>query len=296
MSDDENCKPPIIRETAKEQPHLRMLNLEIPQGQFRELEGGLLIKDVLALDEGTWTDSAVGTPLFYPSKTLEEYAGNWKQNGFWSRHAGGSPRNITDRVGRVLNPRFLNSGIYVDLFLHKKTAQSRDVADLILAGEINAVSIEHGGEEAWNPSTGRWEAKTLSFYGLASVDQGACESCTIRRNRARENGEEKAKESEQEMDEELKKLLSEIDSRLKAMEDWKKTDSEAKAKADEEGMKKMMAALEESHKKELASYEERIKKLENTAQTKGVADTAEPPASERKAMPFTYKNGEIIVG
>jgi hypothetical protein len=266
MTDD---KPDVIRENESSKKY-RMLNLDITGSKFEHIEGGLMVKDVLALDEGTWTDSNVGTPLYYTPKALSESVTNWKMNGFWARHAGGSPRNITDKVGRVLNPRFLNTGMFVDIFLPKRSQQSKDVADMIESGEINAVSIEHGGEESYNKNLDRWETKSLTYYGLAAVDRGACETCVIRKQSVSELTVDlvplanepvveqvvetisELKESV-EMDEELKKALSDFDIRLKAIEG---SFSDAKAKSEKEMSEKAEQV------KLLGEMAEKIKMLE----------------------------------
>jgi hypothetical protein len=275
MTDD---KPDVIRENESSKKY-RMLNLDITGSKFEHIEGGLMVKDVLALDEGTWTDSNVGTPLYYTPKALSESVTNWKMNGFWARHAGGSPRNITDKVGRVLNPRFLNTGMFVDIFLPKRSQQSKDVADMIESGEINAVSIEHGGEESYNKNLDRWETKSLTYYGLAAVDRGACETCVIRKQSVSELTVDlvplanepvveqvvetisELKESV-EMDEELKKALSDFDIRLKAIEG---SFSDAKAKSEKEMSEKAEQV------KLLGEMAEKIKMLEKEPTQKSLA-------------------------
>jgi len=275
MTDD---KPDVIRENESSKKY-RMLNLDITGSKFEHIEGGLMVKDVLALDEGVWTDSNVGTPLYYTPKALSESVGNWKMNGFWARHAGGSPRNITDKVGRVLNPRFLNTGMYVDIFLPKRSQQSKDVADMIEGGDINAVSIEHGGEESYNKNLDRWETKSLTYYGLAAVDRGACETCVIRKQSASQLTEDlvppdkepvveqvvetisELKESV-EMDEEIKKSLSDFDIRLKAIES---NFSDAKAKSEKEMSEKAEQV------KLLGEMAEKIKMLEKEPTQKSLA-------------------------
>ena len=131
----------VVRENS-EKHKVRMLNFSLgATPKFEEVDGGLMVRDVLALDEGQWTDSAVGTPLYYTPKALSESVGNWKATGFWNRHSGGMPRALTDKVGRVINPRFLNTGMYVDIFLHKRTQASRDMADMISSGEATLMRI-----------------------------------------------------------------------------------------------------------------------------------------------------------
>jgi hypothetical protein len=172
------------------EPHIeRLLSFELSKGRMeRTPEGGLVVHDVKALAEGNWTDSAVGTPLFYPRRTLQEYAANWADNSFWALHAGVVPRRITDKIGIAANPRYNEQAgaVLVDLHLHGLTQLSRDAIALIEAGYANYVSVEHTGEEVHNPKTRMNEARTLQFLGLALVNRGACKVCTIRDNAAKD--------------------------------------------------------------------------------------------------------------
>jgi hypothetical protein len=85
----------------------RELAFRVGSPQFEELVGGgLMVYNVPALMEGTWTDSLAQTPLFYTREALQKYADNWVDNGLWSRHTGGQPRPITDKIGEVKNPRY----------------------------------------------------------------------------------------------------------------------------------------------------------------------------------------------
>lgn len=284
----------IIRENESSKK-IRMLNFDITGSKFQEVDGGLMVRDVLALDEGTWTDSAVGTPLYYTPKALAESVGNWKQSGFWTRHAGGTPRSLTDKVGRVLNPRFQNTGMTVDIYLHKRTQVSRDAADMLLSGEADAVSIEHGGEEMYNPSLKRWETKSLTYYGLAMVDKGACETCRVRHQEVKtddtlqtvaeqsvaETISEKNKVECEEMDEELKKALSDFDTRLKAIET---SFSDAKAGSEKEMSEKAELV------KQLGEMTERIKKIESEPKEKALAAPTSEVAMRVKVDPILAKN------
>lgn len=172
MNEPANPAPvPVIRELRRE--------VVLKPDKIQEQDGGVLVKDVTLLGTGTWTDSGVGTPLFYPESTLKEYAGNWVDNSLWSRHAGRVPRSITDKIGEIRNPHYNNGAVIGDLWLHGKTQASRDTTELIKAGLVNWVSVEHGGAEEYNPSTGRNEAKSLIFGGVAVVNRGACTICTI---------------------------------------------------------------------------------------------------------------------
>lgn len=158
---------------------MRELRAKISFEKYQEADGGLLVKDVKLLASGVWTDSSIGTPLFYPPNVLEKFAGNWIDNSLWSRHSGGASRSITDKIGEVRNPRYNDGAVIGDLWLHEKTQTSRDTAELIKAGQVNYVSVEHGGKERWNAAEKRYDAEELVFGGVAVVNRGACKVCTI---------------------------------------------------------------------------------------------------------------------
>lgn len=160
---------------------VKELRFNFSSGKFQELDGGLLIKDVKLLANGTWRDSTVNTATYYPIKILQEFAANWLDNAIWSRHRGYPPiaRDITDKIGEVQNPHFDTDAVVGDIFLHGKTQKSRDTVELVKAGMANFVSVEHFGKESFNPAEGRVEAEELSFIGAAIVSKGACGVCTI---------------------------------------------------------------------------------------------------------------------
>jgi len=159
--------------------HIRALATKFSKTQMVEQDGGLLIKGVPMLAAGTWTDSAVGTPLNYPEATLREYASNWIDTTGWSRHLGGIPRDVTDKVAEIREPRFENGAVMGDIFVHGATQKSRDLMEMVKRKLISYVSVEHGGDERFNPRTRQMEASTLSFLGFAFVHKGACTKCRI---------------------------------------------------------------------------------------------------------------------
>jgi len=138
-----------------------------------------MVRDVPMLASGTWTDSAVQTPLNYPEKTLREFAANWSDNTGWSRHTGGVPRDATDKVAELLNPRFQEGAVVGDIFLHGATQKSRDMIELVKRKLIAFVSVEHTGDERYNASTRQLEATSINFSGFAFVNKGACKLCRI---------------------------------------------------------------------------------------------------------------------
>jgi hypothetical protein len=169
--------------------HIRALAIAFNNSRFFELESGdLLIQDVPLLAEGEWTDSAQKTPLLYPAKTLEAYAGNWLKKTGYNRHMGGVPRDESNRVSEAINPHFdhfvdeegtTRAAVLSDLLVYGSTPSGRAMQELIKRKNIKFVSVEHGGDEVENPQTRRMEAASLVFNGFAFVNKGACKVCRI---------------------------------------------------------------------------------------------------------------------
>jgi len=193
-------------------PFRRELGLELSRDNLEDLpNGGLLIHDVKLLAEGTWTDSAVGTPLFYPARSLEANAANWRDRSAWSRHLGRTPRDITEKIGVVDDPRYADRAVVGDIRLHGLTQKSRDTIALVKAGEVNYVSVEHGGPEKWNAETRQYEAAEIIFYGVAIVNRGACQKCTIRGNEAPEEEESEMSDTK-ELEAKIEALTKELEA------------------------------------------------------------------------------------
>lgn len=238
-------------------------------------DGSLTVPNVPLLNEGAWTDSAVRTELYYPLHILQRDAGNWRDSTLWSRHFGGAPRDITDKIGEIRNPRAGARGVLGDLHLHGASAKSRDVIGMIRSGHANYVSVEHYSAEEYNPDTKRLEAVALEFVGCAVVNRGACATCTIPRDN--EDGSDGTGDDSQErsMEEKLKQLADALDA-LKA---------ENKALADEFAAFKKARELEQPTDEpapavkeltdKLAAAEARIKALEEepAPKTGGAPDT-----------------------
>lgn len=203
------------RESGTE-PHIRALATPFKtpgKSLMIEQDGGLLIKDVKMLASGTWTDSAVGTPLTYPEDTLRQFASNWIDNTGWSRHLGGVPRDITDKVGEIRDPRYLDGAVTGDIFIHGATQKSRDTMELVKRKLISYVSVEHGGDERYNPATRQMEASSISFLGFAFVNKGACKLCRI--NEATEQPEDSSGDTME--NKELEAKVAELTKELEAI-------------------------------------------------------------------------------
>ena len=263
-------------------------------------DGGLIIKDIVWLAEGTWTDSLVGTPLHYPAKTLEEGAGNWVGTGIWTRHPGGKPRAISDKIGIIQNSHYSpeHRGVVSDGFLHGRTQASRDVIEMVKAGLVTDVSSEVGGKEVWNAEAKRYEAASLAFYGGAMVDVGACKTCKLPRlnEDTHDCDSDKTKEGE-DMGEETK--TQEFEKKLADLESEKAgfvselAALKEKSQADEKARNDRVAELE----KLLSEKDARVKELEKkpTPPKTVTGDTVEDGGRELEAPPIKVRivSGEI---
>lgn len=273
----------------------RYYNTSLESNKFERTDKGLLVRDVILLAEGSWTDSNVRTPCYYSPEVLEKYASNWLDNGLWSRHPGGSPRSVADKIGQVVNfyysPEY--KAIMGDLLFHCKSQLSRDIAEMVQNGLVNAVSVEIGGEEYYNRKSKTNEAVSIDGYGVAVVDRGACDVCLIRHKSAPDNitdnpadadvitdtdkllspdegkPNEPPKEGVVSMDEELKKAFDDLAARVAALEEKMAPSKEEEAAPEdkpEDGEKdKEMSAKLDLLVKELEGAKEKIKLLENTA-------------------------------
>jgi hypothetical protein len=283
--------------------HIRILNADLDMSKYIELEDGLLVKDVPILAVGTWTDSAVKTALYYGAPVIREYCKNWKADGFWAKHSGGAPRSVMDLLGDVREMRFDETfqtkgmsepgAMLGDLFYSYATQNGRDAAAQAKAraklGKPLAVSVEHGGDEAFNPQTNRLEAQSLVFYGLASVEKGACKVCTLPKRTDEESPTQKEVISMDEPKVDFAKMLSESEARiLKAVDD---KFSALKVPDTSEGMKAMSATVESSMK-ELEAAKQRIKALEEEPRPKTVPESE----SKSKELDVAPVKGPRIMG
>ena len=285
----------------------RTLEISISPSNFTRLKnGGLQVNNIIALAEGTWTDSAVGTPLHYPARILERDNGNWIGKGIWVRHQGGVPRAITERVGLIKNPRYdaETKAVVVDGVFHGRSQASKDVIQMIEDGEVTDVSAEVGGKEVWNAETKRYEAASLAFYGFATVDRGACTVCKMKRNEATECEQLEQKEREDMETKELEQKLAALETEKAELA--KKAESEKAeltkqletvSKSKDDGESAHKTAVEAMTAK-IAEYETRIKELEKTAAPPktlpGTGEEMKPVIQQLEViMPARIVGGEV---
>lgn len=274
-------------------PHIRELATRFTKKSLiTEQDGGLLIKGVPMLASGTWTDSAVRTPLHYPENTLREYASNWVDTSGWSRHSGGVPRDITEKVAEARNLRYEDGAVTADIFVHPHTQKSRDTIELIKRKLISYVSVEHGWDERYNSATRQMEATSLTFSGFAFVNKGACAKCRINEQQP-QAAIEPAPGTEQEDTMDSKELETAIAGAVaplvKELEALKAVKPVEPAKVE---IPKELSELIEKQATTIKELSERLEKIENApAPTLTNANTesrelAEPPR-------IVVKRGEI---
>ncbi|GEM_PF-895483 len=290
----------------------RALQVAFKPSNLFELENGdLLIRDVPLLAEGEWTDSAVKTPLFYPAKTLEAYAGNWIRRTGFNRHNGDpnapgwKPRDDSNRVSEAINPHFghitdeegtTRAAVLSDLLVYGSTPNGRAMQELIKRKNIRYVSVEHGGDEAENPLTRRMEAASLVFGGFAFVNKGACKVCRINEAAPAEETTPADKPVEQEIMADNKELEAAITAAvtaatapiMKELEAVKAAQKPAEVKAPE--IPKELAELP-GQIKELAALPAAIKALADRVdalEKDGTVKTGAACGKELEALPEFY--------
>jgi len=256
-------------EQADINDHKRYLAFELaPSNDIQEVDGGLLVPGVRLLAPGTWTDSTQKQPCRYTEHHLERYAQNWTSYSYWSRHSGGTPRDITDKIATIRNLRY-DQGVIGDLFYHGQTTKSKDAISLIKAAAAGTIpwpysSVEMMTRDKWILSEKLYEAQEITFLGAAMVDEGACRTCKIRNNEAadptpepeQEQVTEPAKELEQEMTD-TKELEAAITAATAPLLEKIKA-LEAKIAPPEPAKVEIPKELTES----ITAIDERLKKLE----------------------------------
>ncbi len=176
-----------LEEQAEIKENKRYLAVELsPGSDIQHVDGGLLVPDVVLLAPGTWTDSTQKQPCRYTDEALERHSLNWTELSYWSRHGGGVPRDITDRIADIKNVRYQN-GVTADLLFHGATQKSRDAIGIIEAAAAGKIawpysSVEMRTRDKWILSEKLFEAQEIIFDGAAMVSNGACRVCKIRNN------------------------------------------------------------------------------------------------------------------
>lgn len=143
-------------------------------------DGGLLVKDVPVMVAGTWTDMH-GITTTFSEEVLQRCAAQWNDNGVWTRHAGGAPRNVaTDKVGSVKNPRYSpeRSAVIGDVYFHNQTDASRASSALVQMAKEDG-GIKDVSAETMVEIDRDGNVLDVTFTGLALVEDGACELCKL---------------------------------------------------------------------------------------------------------------------
>lgn len=142
-------------------------------------DGGLIIHNVPIMAAGAWDDMR-GTHTVFSPEVLQRCAAQWNDYAVWTRHSGGTPRPVTEKIGAVLNPHYSPEmdAVMADILLHGKTETSRQAIALVQlardAGGITDVSAETIVDLSSNG-----QVLDVVFTGLALVEDGACEVCRL---------------------------------------------------------------------------------------------------------------------
>lgn len=142
-------------------------------------DGGLLIHGVTIMAAGTWTDMH-GITTTFSEDVLQRCASAWDDNAVWTRHAGGAPRSVTEKVGAVVNPYYspTDGAVMGDVILHNRTDTSRACSELVqMAREQGGIKDVSAETMVMMDESGN--VLDLVFTGLALVEDGACETCRI---------------------------------------------------------------------------------------------------------------------
>lgn len=145
----------------------------------RTADGGLLIHGVVIMAAGAWTDMH-GIHTIFGEEVLQRCAAQWADTAVWTRHSGGTPRSVTEKIGTVINPTYSPSlaAVTGDVLLHCRTETSAAAAELVQLqkeqGGIKDVSAETIVEMDRDGNV-----IELTFTGLALVEDGACEVCKL---------------------------------------------------------------------------------------------------------------------
>ena len=289
-----------------ENRHHRFLAIELtPASDIQDMDGGLLVPGVKLLAPGTWTDSTQKTPCRYTSDVLQRYAANWTDMSYWSRHSGGTPRDITDRIADIRNVRY-QDGVIADLFFHGATTKSQDSISLLKAASAGKVpwpysSVEMMTRDKWIISEKLYEAQEVLFDGAAMVNQGACRVCKIRNNEwiqvdpqeeliQRKEAEPPAIVPEIKDDTMTKELEAQVEALKKELADLKKAPEPVKAEIPKELTE--LITTQDKTIKELSARLEKMEKAPADPKTSGTTDSRELAAPEYY-VPVDRKAGTV---
>lgn len=159
--------------------HKAYFNQTEQLSSYEEKDGGLLIHDVIIMAAGAWTDMH-GIDTVFTEEVLQRCASQWADNAVWTRHSGGTPRSVTEKIGAVLDPYYSHEtkAVMGNIYLHCQTDASRSCASLVQmpreAGGIKDVSAETLVDIQPDGMV-----IDVSFTGLALVEDGACEVCKL---------------------------------------------------------------------------------------------------------------------
>ncbi len=140
---------------------------------------GLLIHGVVIMAAGEWVDMH-GIKTVFGEEVLQRCAGQWADNAVWTRHSGGTPREVTEKIGAVLNPSYdpTQAAVIGDILIHNATETARGASALVRMdpgrGGIRDVSAETLVEMDRDGIV-----TDVTFTGLALVEDGACEVCKL---------------------------------------------------------------------------------------------------------------------
>lgn len=142
-------------------------------------DGSLLVHGVVIMAAGTWTDMH-GITTTFSEEVLERCAGVWPDNAVWTRHAGGTPRSVTEKVGAVLNPTYspTEHAVIGDVLLHNQTDASRACSALVQMAREDG-GIKDVSAETMVDIDRDGNVLEVAFTGLALVEDGACETCRL---------------------------------------------------------------------------------------------------------------------
>jgi hypothetical protein len=220
--------------------------LELGNDKFSKNDDGTVtVHDVRLLAAGRIVDSLSRTPTHITPEALQK--ATWKRDGFWSRHPGGKPRDITDKVGYITNQHYEGDCVIGDIVINNRTTKSKDVLAMMEAGDFNWVSAEIIAKESYSEALKGYSTDSIDFIGVAAVERGACESCTIRHNEEAQIGDEpmELEELKKEYDAKLDGIAKEFENVKKELEALKAKDAELEAK-DNKDLEARIKALEEA--------------------------------------------------